>query len=203
MKYELLCSCLRSQWGQFHIAFIQSDSCSLFITSVPLRPFPWRSYYMLRPSFHHVHKWRFLEDKFLLQVILRRCIKFSSYIMSNLMTVWLCTAIEKWFPTFTLPGLTEESHHKSLLKQVSEFRIRYFANTSVCIADVDLVSRCLKRVRVTLRLTVSQSVCLGVEPRLGLMTRYSFWLKVTVLSIWGALSDDRSGLSFVSRSWQW
>jgi hypothetical protein len=30
------------------------------------------------------------------------------------------------------------------------------------------------RVRVTLRLTVSQSVCLGVEPRLGLMTRYLF-----------------------------
>jgi hypothetical protein len=28
------------------------------------------------------------------------------------------------------------------------------------------------RVRVTLRLTVSQSVCVGVEPRLGLMTRY-------------------------------
>jgi hypothetical protein len=28
------------------------------------------------------------------------------------------------------------------------------------------------RVRVTLRLTVSQSVCLGVEPRPGLMTRY-------------------------------
>jgi hypothetical protein len=27
------------------------------------------------------------------------------------------------------------------------------------------------RVRVTLRLTVRQSVCLGVEPRLGLMTR--------------------------------
>jgi hypothetical protein len=28
------------------------------------------------------------------------------------------------------------------------------------------------KVKVTLRLTVSQSVCLGVEPRLGLMTRY-------------------------------
>jgi hypothetical protein len=27
------------------------------------------------------------------------------------------------------------------------------------------------RVRLSLRLTVSQSVCLGVEPRLGLMTR--------------------------------
>jgi hypothetical protein len=28
------------------------------------------------------------------------------------------------------------------------------------------------KVKVILRLTVSQSVCLGVEPRLGLMTRY-------------------------------
>jgi hypothetical protein len=56
------------------------------------------------------------------------------------------------------------------------------------------------RVRVTLRLTVSQSVCLGIEPRPGLMTRYLFILKVTVLSIWGALSDERSGLSLVSHS---
>jgi hypothetical protein len=30
------------------------------------------------------------------------------------------------------------------------------------------------KVKVTLRLTVGQSVCLGVEPRLGLMTRYLF-----------------------------
>jgi hypothetical protein len=48
--------------------------------------------------------------------------------------------------------------------------------------------------------SVCLSVCLGVEPRLGLMTRYLFWMKVTVLSIWGALSDERSGLSFVSHS---
>jgi hypothetical protein len=33
------------------------------------------------------------------------------------------------------------------------------------------------RVRVTLQLTVSQSVCLGVEPRPGLMTRYLFILE--------------------------
>jgi hypothetical protein len=32
------------------------------------------------------------------------------------------------------------------------------------------------RVRVTLRLTVSQSVCLGVEPNLGLLTRDFFFL---------------------------
>jgi hypothetical protein len=55
------------------------------------------------------------------------------------------------------------------------------------------------RVRVTLRLMISQSDCLGVEPHLGLMTRFFnylfIFLKVTVLSISGDLSDERSGLS--------
>jgi hypothetical protein len=56
-------------------------------------------------------------------------------------------------------------------------------------------------VEVTLQLTVSQSVCQGIEPILGLVTRYYFLskgccLKVAVLSLWGALSDERSGLSF-------
>jgi hypothetical protein len=53
------------------------------------------------------------------------------------------------------------------------------------------------RVRVTLQLTVSQSVSLGVEPNLGLLTRdlFFFFLKVTVLSFGGALSDERSGFS--------
>jgi hypothetical protein len=42
------------------------------------------------------------------------------------------------------------------------------------------------RVRVTLQLTVSQSVYLGVEPNLGLLTRdIFFFLKVTVLSYLG------------------
>jgi hypothetical protein len=56
------------------------------------------------------------------------------------------------------------------------------------------------RVRVTLQLTVSQSVSLGVEPNLGLLTSdfFFFFLKVTVLSFGGALSDERSGLSFIS-----
>jgi hypothetical protein len=56
--------------------------------------------------------------------------------------------------------------------------------------------------RPTLQLTVSQSLCRGIEPILGLVTRYYFlsegsFLKVAVLSFWGALSDERSGLSFV------
>jgi hypothetical protein len=55
------------------------------------------------------------------------------------------------------------------------------------------------RVRVTLQLTVSQSVSLVVEPNLGLLTRdFFFFFKVTVLSFGGALSDERSGLSFIS-----
>jgi hypothetical protein len=48
-----------------------------------------------------------------------------------------------------------------------------------------------------------QSVCQGIEPTLGLVTRYYFLsegccLKIAVLSLWGALSDERPGLSFVT-----
>jgi hypothetical protein len=54
-------------------------------------------------------------------------------------------------------------------------------------------------VEVTLRLAVSQSVCLGVEPALRLVTRHYFLsvcccLKFAVLFLWGALSDERTGL---------
>jgi hypothetical protein len=35
------------------------------------------------------------------------------------------------------------------------------------------------RVRVTLRLTISQSVCLGIEPNLGQMTRVCFLLEIS------------------------
>jgi hypothetical protein len=60
-------------------------------------------------------------------------------------------------------------------------------------------------VRVTLQLTVSQSVCLDVEPTCGRLTRYCFLFKslgleFVVPSLWGALSDERRGLSFVSHS---
>jgi hypothetical protein len=67
-----------------------------------------------------------------------------------------------------------------------------------------MLSSTWSKVKVTLRLTVGQSVCLGVEPQLELMTRrVSSYMKVTVLSIWGALSDERSGLSFVSHPRPW
>jgi hypothetical protein len=46
-----------------------------------------------------------------------------------------------------------------------------------------------------------QSVCRGVEPTLGLVTRYYFLsegrrLKVAILFLWCDLSDERSGLPF-------
>jgi hypothetical protein len=46
--------------------------------------------------------------------------------------------------------------------------------------------------------SASQSVCQDIEPTLGLVTRYYFlsegsFLKVAVLSLWGTLSDERSG----------
>jgi hypothetical protein len=45
--------------------------------------------------------------------------------------------------------------------------------------------------------SVSQSVCQGIEPTLGLVTRYCVlsegcFLKVAVLSVWDALSDEKS-----------
>jgi hypothetical protein len=60
----------------------------------------------------------------------------------------------------------------------------------------------LRSVKVTLQLTVSQPLCQGIEPILGLVTRYYFlsegcFLKFAVLSFWGVPSDERSGLSFV------
>jgi hypothetical protein len=46
--------------------------------------------------------------------------------------------------------------------------------------------------------SVSQSVSLGVEPNLGLMTRYLvLFNSYGLVFMWDALSDERTGLSFV------
>jgi hypothetical protein len=55
----------------------------------------------------------------------------------------------------------------------------------------------MNQVKVTLRLTVSQSVTLGVEPNLGLMTIYLLVWQLRSCFCGGALSDERTGLSFV------
>jgi hypothetical protein len=58
--------------------------------------------------------------------------------------------------------------------------------------------------RVTLRVTVSQYVLVS-SPLCGRLTRYCFLFKslgleFVVLSLWGTLSDQRPGLSFVNHS---
>jgi hypothetical protein len=51
------------------------------------------------------------------------------------------------------------------------------------------------KVKVTLRLTVSQSVSLGVEPHLRLMTRYLLLFdSYGLVFLWGALSDERTDI---------
>jgi hypothetical protein len=62
--------------------------------------------------------------------------------------------------------------------------------------------RTIVEVEVTSRLTVSQADVRVSSTLVGLATRYYFlsegrFLKVTVLSMWGALSDERYGLLFV------
>jgi hypothetical protein len=70
---------------------------------------------------------------------------------------------------------------ESTMDRNSEVTALCVCNSTACLPQQ------LVRVRVTLQLTVSQSVCLGVEPNLGLLTRdiYFFFLKVTVLSYLG------------------
>jgi hypothetical protein len=51
--------------------------------------------------------------------------------------------------------------------------------------------------KVTLRLAASQSVDLGVEPIWGSWPDIYYFLSVTVLILWGALSEERTDLSFV------
>jgi hypothetical protein len=56
------------------------------------------------------------------------------------------------------------------------------------------------KVKVTLRLTITRSVCLGVKALLGSMTRFLLLSTVAGLYMWGALSDGRTGLSFTIAS---
>jgi hypothetical protein len=49
-----------------------------------------------------------------------------------------------------------------------------------------------------LRPTVSRSICLDVKPLLGSRPDFCYCLTVAGLLIWGALSDDRTDLSFTT-----
>jgi hypothetical protein len=50
-------------------------------------------------------------------------------------------------------------------------------------------SLCQVKVKATLRLTVSELVSLGIEPHLGLMTKYLLHFDSYSFAFWGALYD--------------
>jgi hypothetical protein len=64
--------------------------------------------------------------------------------------------------------------------------------------QVILFNNNISTVRVTLRLTVSQSVCFGFEPRLGLMTGYSFLIEKLQSCPYGAPSLTRGRVCHLS-----
>jgi hypothetical protein len=97
------------------------------------------------------------------------------------------------------------SLHRRTHKVFSSHNISSQADLSY--SSVDLVpllifsKRLAFKVKVTLRLTVSQSVSLGVEPHLGLMTRYlALFDSYELVSFCGAPSLTRGRVCLLSES---
>jgi hypothetical protein len=68
------------------------------------------------------------------------------------------------------------------------------------LLDTESVKCIMSESRVTLQLTVGQSVCLGVERRQGLMTTYLLLLDSYGLVLWGAPSLTGGRVCLVSGS---
>jgi hypothetical protein len=94
--------------------------------------------------------------------------RHSAWKYSNIIVIINCDNVSRPLGRTPPLVLTELKHVWSYTSKMQTFQVK---------------------VKVTLLLTVSQSVRLGVEPNLGLLTRdlfsYFFFFKVTVLPIWG------------------
>jgi hypothetical protein len=110
----------------------------------------------------------------------------------------------------TIGSESHETRNHILLSQIRNFhfcrllrlaglRLRYLTRPTHSIVR-NVVSLAFINVKVILRLTISQLVSLSVEPHVGHMIRYLLLFDRTVLFLRGALSDARTGLSFVYAS---
>jgi hypothetical protein len=109
---------------------------------------------------------------------------------SNLHNSQTTTAPAKPFPAFcvfTSPSLATASNSGD--SSASRARV---------LSSQPPVKSYSVKVKVTLRLTVSQSVLVS-SPIWGSLPDIYYCLTVTVLLLWGALSDERTGLFFVSK----
>jgi hypothetical protein len=93
----------------------------------------------------------------------------------------ICSAITHW--------LELRRSHKHIL--LSHLRLTQLGGPGPRIYSISTKVK----VKVTLRLTVSQSICLDVEPHLVFMARCLYCCVFV-----GALSDEKSGLSIVSQT---
>jgi hypothetical protein len=82
-------------------------------------------------------------------------------------------------------------------RSLSRVRVPWDSRPYFIVSDLGLLRQKVK-VKVILRLTISQSVSLGIEHPSGAHDQIFFsYMKVTLLFNWGALSDERTGLSFI------
>jgi hypothetical protein len=114
--------------------------------------------------------------------------------------------VDKWgasnlivlgFEPGTSASVARNSHHKKTDTQETFACLKYCSFTFPSIIIFTEALLLTHEVEVTLRLTVDQSVCLGVGHPFGAHNQillFFFVGKLLCSSSWGALSDEKTGL---------
>jgi hypothetical protein len=86
-----------------------------------------------------------------------------------------------------------------MANKYTEIFLDVYVKLKTTISELFSISNIrVSQIKVMLRLTVSRPVCLGTKHPLGAYDQiFITCVTVTVLFLWCALSDERSGLSFV------